>query len=94
MRDADGMPGDDALFHDPVYDGATDPTVIRHRDTGVWWMFYTQRRATVDEPGVAWVHGCRIGVARSADGLDWRYAGTVAGPRARRRRPRRTGRPR
>jgi len=70
---------DDALFHDPVHDGATDPTVIRHRDTGEWWMFYTQRRATVDEPGVAWVHGSRIGVARSADALDWRYAGTVAG---------------
>jgi hypothetical protein len=70
---------DDALFHDPVYDGATDPTVVRHRDTGEWWMFYTQRRATVDEPGVAWVHGSRIGVARSADRLDWRYAGTVAG---------------
>ncbi len=72
---------DDALFHDPVHDGATDPTVIRHRDTGEWWMFYTQRRATVDEPGVAWVHGSRIGVARSADALDWRYAGTVAGLR-------------
>ena len=42
-------------------------------------MFYTQRRASVEEPGVAWVHGSRIGVARSADALDWRYAGTVAG---------------
>ena len=68
---------DDALFHDPVHDGATDPTVIRHRDTGEWWMFYTQRRASVDEPGVAWVHGSRIGVARSADARGWRYAGTV-----------------
>jgi hypothetical protein len=73
------VPVDDALFHDPVYDGASDPTVIRHRDTGEWWMFTTQRRATVDEPGVAWVHGSRIGVARSADGLAWRYAGTVRG---------------
>ena len=70
---------DDALFHDPVHDGATDPTVIRHRASGEWWMFYTQRRASVDEPGVAWVHGSRVGVARSADALDWRYAGTVAG---------------
>jgi hypothetical protein len=71
------LPDDDALFHDPVHDGATDPTVIRHHATGEWWMFYTQRRASVDEPGVAWVHGSRIGVARSADGLAWRYAGTV-----------------
>lgn len=70
---------DTAFFHDPVHDGATDPTVIRHRDTGEWWMFYTQRRAAVDEPGVAWVHGSRIGVARSADARDWRYAGTVEG---------------
>ncbi|MFE5672216.1 hypothetical protein ACFQ58_11490 [Agromyces sp. NPDC056523] len=71
------LPGDDALFHDPVHDGATDPAVIRHRATGEWWMFFTQRRAGVDEPGVAWVHGSRIGVARSVDGVDWQYAGTV-----------------
>ena len=70
---------DDALFHDPVHDGATDPTVIRDRDTGEWRMFYTQRRASVDEPGVAWVHGSRIGVARSADALHWTYAGTAQG---------------
>ena len=70
-RPAPVMP-DDALFHDPVHDGATDPTVIRHRETGEWWMFYTQRRASVDEPGVAWVHGSRIGVARSADACGWR----------------------
>lgn len=76
---ADGDAPDDAIFHDPVHDGATDPTVIRHRGTGEWWMFFTQRRATVDEPGVAWVHGSRIGIARSADGLEWRYAGTVEG---------------
>ncbi|WP_152030872.1 hypothetical protein [Agromyces aureus] len=76
---ADGDAPDDAIFHDPVHDGATDPTVIRHRGTGEWWMFFTQRRATVDEPGVAWVHGSRIGIARSSDGLDWRYVGTVDG---------------
>lgn len=40
-------------------------------------MFYTQRRASVEEPGVAWVHGSRIGVARSADARDWHYAGTL-----------------
>jgi hypothetical protein len=79
MTAAVDRPDDDALFHDPVHDGATDPTVIRHHATGEWWMFYTQRRASVEEPGVAWVHGSRIGVARSVDGLAWRYAGTLDG---------------
>ena len=68
---------DDAIFHDPVHDGATDPTVIRRRDTGEWFMLYTQRRASVEEPGVAWVHGSRIGVARLVDGREWRYDGTL-----------------
>ncbi len=72
---------DAALFHDPVHDGAADPAVIRNRETGEWWMFYTQRRASVEEPGVAWVHGSRIGVARSMDARDWRYAGTSRGLR-------------
>ena len=42
-------------------------------------MFYTQRRATHPDPGpgVAWVHGSRIGVAQSADGVAWTYAGTL-----------------
>ncbi|MFS0865798.1 family 43 glycosylhydrolase [Microbacterium sp. 179-B 1A2 NHS] len=65
------------LYRDPVYDGATDPTVVIA--AGGWWMFYTQRRATHPDPGpgVAWVHGSRIGVARSADGVVWTYAGTL-----------------
>ncbi|MET0296427.1 MAG: hypothetical protein ABW024_03435 [Microbacterium sp.] len=65
------------LYRDPVYDGATDPTVVIADDG--WWMFYTQRRATHPDPGpgVAWVHGSRIGVARSEDGLAWEYAGTL-----------------
>ena len=65
------------IYRDPVYDGATDPTVVRGADG--WWMFYTQRRATHPHPGdgVAWVHGSRIGVARSEDGLRWSYAGTL-----------------
>jgi hypothetical protein len=66
-------------YHDPVHDGATDPTVIRHHATGEWWMFATQRRADVEEPGVAWVHGSRIAVARSDDGLAWRYDGVLDG---------------
>jgi hypothetical protein len=65
------------LYRDPVYDGATDPLVVIA--DGVWWMFYTQRRATHPDPGpgVAWVHGSRIGVAHSADGVAWVYAGTL-----------------
>jgi hypothetical protein len=67
------------LFRDPVFDGATDPTVIRNRATGQWWMFYTQRRATVEEPGVAWVHGSRIGIAVSDSGDAWSYRGVLDG---------------
>lgn len=65
------------LYRDPIYDGATDPIMVIAG--GVWWMFYTQRRATHPDPGpgVAWVHGTRIGVARSADGVAWTYAGTL-----------------
>ncbi|QAY61677.1 hypothetical protein ET475_03050 [Microbacterium protaetiae] len=65
------------LYRDPVYDGATDPTVVIADDG--WWMFYTQRRAGHPDPGpgVSWVHGSRIGVARSADGVAWSYAGTL-----------------
>ena len=70
---------DAPLFRDPVFDGATDPTLIRHRATGQWWMFYTQRRATAEEPGVAWVHGSRIGVAISDTGDDWTYRGVLDG---------------
>ena len=66
-------------FHDPVDDGATDPTVIRERATGEWVMFYTQRRPSARGSGVTWVHGSRIGVARSPDGRRWRYEGVLEG---------------
>ncbi|OHE89247.1 MAG: glycosyl hydrolase [Verrucomicrobia bacterium RIFCSPLOWO2_12_FULL_64_8] len=44
-----------------------------------WWLFYTNRRANVSGlPGVAWVHGTRIGIAESADGgVTWTHAGTA-----------------
>lgn len=66
------------LYRDPVYDGATDPRIVIDAD-GLWWMFYTQRRASLEDagPGVSWVHGSRIGVATSRDGVDWRYDGTL-----------------
>lgn len=77
MIDPDA-PAPREIYRDPVYDGATDPVVVRvgHDDQR---MLYTQRRATHPDPGpgVAWVHGTRIGVARSADGVRWEYAGTL-----------------
>lgn len=45
------------LFRDPIYDGAADPTVIWNSQAQEWWMIYTNRRATAEELGVAWVHG-------------------------------------
>ena len=76
LNPAAPAPGE--VYRDPVYDGATDPTVVRAPEG--WWMFYTQRRAThpAPGPGVAWVHGSRIGVARSGDGDRWEYEGTLA----------------
>jgi len=66
---------DDALFH-----GATDPFVIWNPVTKTWYMYYTQRRATLSNPnGVDWVHGTAIGIATSKDGLQWNYAGTCKG---------------
>jgi len=68
-------------YHDPVWDGPTDPILVADHLTGEWVLFYTQRRATA--PGltaVEWVHGTAIGVARSSDGgLNWSYQGTVDG---------------
>lgn len=72
------------IYRDPIYDGASDPVVVRRPDEAgsadEWWMFYTQRRATVPGPGVAWVHGSRIGRAVSTDGgASWQYRGTIEG---------------
>ena len=68
------------LFRDPVYDGATDPTVIWNRVTKSWWILYTSRRPSAPGDGVAWVHGTDIGIAESKDGgRTWLYRGTVSG---------------
>lgn len=68
------------LFRDPVYDGAADPTIIWNREEQSWWIVYTQRRANVDGPYVAFAHGTAIGIASSADnGRSWRYRGTFEG---------------
>ena len=53
------------IFRDPVFDGAADPTVVRRESDGKLFMFYTQRRATMECPSdsVEWCHGTKIGVA-------------------------------
>ncbi len=67
------------LYTDPVHHAPTDPTLVEAPD-GSWRMFYTQRRAGDDGPGVRWVHGTDIGVAASDDGgLTWNYLGVAAG---------------
>lgn len=77
-REHDERPERIELFRDPVFDGATDPVLAAH--DGGWLLFTTQRRATHPDPGpgVAWVHGSRIGVARSDDGERWRHLGALA----------------
>jgi len=68
------------IYLDELWQGASDPAVIRREGTDEWWMFYTQRRALLEAPGVEWVHGSRIGVAVSDDGgASWRYRGVVEG---------------
>lgn len=67
------------IFVDPILNGAADPTVVRNRETGEWWMFYTNRRAHHSGSGWEWICGSPIGIATSKDGLTWSYRGTVAG---------------
>jgi sucrose-6-phosphate hydrolase SacC (GH32 family) len=42
-----------------------------------WWMFYTNRRASITDSTVGWVHGTRIGIAESKDGRIWKYKDTA-----------------
>lgn len=66
------------LYDDPVYHGAADPVIIYSKAKKKWWMFYTNRRASLnDSTGVAWVHGTRIGIAESNDGREWKYRDTA-----------------
>jgi len=65
------------LYADPVYDGAADPVVIWNKGEKKWFMFYTNRRANIKNlDGVSWVHGTRIGIAESIDGVKWKYRDT------------------
>ena len=63
------------LYRDPKYDGAADPVVVWNKKEQKWFMFYTNRRAHLENTnGVDWVHGTPIGIAESEDGgLNWKY---------------------
>ena len=66
------------LYRDPIFDGAADPVLVWNPFVKAWWMLYTQRRAKVEEQGVAWCHGTEVGVAESKDGgVTWVYKGTL-----------------
>jgi hypothetical protein len=65
------------LFDDPVYHGAADPVIIYNKAKKKWWMLYTNRRASIEDSTVQWVHGTRIGIAESKDGVQWKYVDTT-----------------
>ncbi len=65
------------LYRDPIYDGAADPMVIRRESDGMFYMFYTQRRANQFVTGVSYCYGTDIGVAESEDGAHWHYRGAL-----------------
>ncbi len=66
------------LFQDPVFDGAADPVIIWNKKEKQWYMLYTNRRANdTTLKGVTWVHGTRIGIATSKNGVHWKYKDTA-----------------
>ena len=68
------------LFDDPVFHGAADPTLIWNPQQKLWFMYYTQRRATLtNSHGVEWCHGTAIGIATSPDGTHWTYKDIARG---------------
>ena len=64
------------LYDDPIYHGAADPVIIYNKAKKKWWMLYTNRRASIEDSTVQWVHGTRIGIAESKDGRLWKYVDT------------------
>ena len=68
------------LYRDPVYDGSADPALVYNREEHQWWMFYTQRRASLPVTGVSGSFGTEIGIASSHDGgKTLVYRGTAQG---------------
>lgn len=64
------------LYDDPIYHGAADPVIIFNKAKKRWWMLYTNRRASISDSTVQWVHGTKIGIAESKDGIKWKYVDT------------------
>lgn len=66
------------LFRDPITDGAADPVMVWDREEKKWWMLYSQRRANVEAPDVAFCYGTDIGIATGENnGHDWVYRGIL-----------------
>ena len=65
------------LYKDPIYNGAADPMIIKKESDGLFYMFYTQRRANQQVEGVSFAYGTAIGVAESEDGANWHYRGAL-----------------
>ncbi|MBR4959934.1 MAG: glycosyl hydrolase [Clostridia bacterium] len=65
------------LYKDPIFNGAADPMIIRKESDGLYYMFYTQRRANQQVENVSFAYGTAIGVAESADGARWHYRGAL-----------------
>ncbi len=65
------------LYKDPIYNGPADPMVIRKESDGLYYMFYTQRRANQQVENVSYCYGSAIGVAESPNGRDWHYRGAL-----------------
>ncbi|GHE48175.1 rhamnogalacturonan lyase family protein [Sphingobacterium griseoflavum] len=62
------------LFRDPVEDGAADPAVIWHAKKKKWNMLNTNWAARpLAMFGVIWLRAASIGVAVSADAVNWIY---------------------
>jgi len=63
------------LYRDPIFDGAADSELVWNEKEQKWFMFYTNRRANMENPnGVDWVHGTKINIAESADnGATWTF---------------------
>lgn len=81
LASKEGVIAPKPVFRDPVYDGAADPVVIWNPLVKKWWMYYTNRRATMTKlPGVSWVFGTPIGIAESEDGANWKYVGITNFP--------------
>lgn len=68
------------LFDDPIWHGASDPTPIWNAAEKKWFIYYTQRRATLlPNNNVEYCHGTAIGIASSSDGTNWKYEGICKG---------------